>query len=75
MILYGNTVSVSYRDPDMNADVFTGHEYVVNVFSGVLTIKWNSCGKTKTIGVPLDLISCFAVDTDEIKKEEKQDEN
>lgn len=75
MILYGNTVSVSYRDPGMNADVFTGHEYVVNVFSGVLTIKWNSCGKTTTIGVPLDLISCFAVTADDNKEEEKKDEN
>jgi len=71
MMLYGNTVSVTYRDPGMKPDFFTGQEYFVNVSSGVFTIDLHSYGKATTIGVPLDLIASFGVASDEIEKEEK----
>jgi len=71
MMLHGNKVTVMYRDPDREADMFTDQEFFVDISSGVLTVGMKTDGKLLTAGVPLDLISGFGVASDEIEKEEK----
>lgn len=73
MMLYGNKVNVMYRDPNREADMFTGQEFFVNISSGVLTIDMKADGKLVNVGVPLDLVSSFGVASDEVEKEEMKD--